>query len=44
MMVLSSLINLALDPLFIFGVGGWEGWGLPGQRGRLPWRFPLGCC
>jgi putative MATE family efflux protein len=30
MMVLSSLVNLVLDPLFIFGVGPWEGLGLPG--------------
>ncbi|MCC5881551.1 MAG: MATE family efflux transporter [Halomonas sp.] len=30
MMVLTSLINLLLDPLLIFGVGPWEGLGLPG--------------
>lgn len=30
MMLLTSLINLALDPLLIFGFGPWEGLGLPG--------------
>ncbi|MGR2737530.1 MATE family efflux transporter [Billgrantia sp. Q4P2] len=30
MMVMTSLINLLLDPLFIFGVGPWAGLGLPG--------------
>lgn len=30
LMVTTSLINLALDPLLIFGVGAWPGLGLPG--------------
>ncbi|HSP57300.1 MAG TPA: MATE family efflux transporter, partial [Halomonas sp.] len=30
MMVITSLINMALDPLLIFGVGSWDGLGLPG--------------
>ncbi len=30
LMVMTSLINLVLDPLLIFGVGSWDGWGLPG--------------
>ncbi|NNC23075.1 MATE family efflux transporter [Salinisphaera sp. USBA-960] len=30
MMVATSLMNLALDPIFIFGVGDWQGFGLPG--------------
>lgn len=30
MMLLTSLINLALDPLLIFGFGPWDGLGLPG--------------
>ncbi|MED5251534.1 MAG: MATE family efflux transporter, partial [Pseudomonadota bacterium] len=42
MMVLSSLINLALDPLFIFGVGGWEGWGLPGAAWATAVAFFVG--
>ncbi|MFP3342136.1 MATE family efflux transporter [Halomonas sp. SIMBA_159] len=42
MMVLSSLINLALDPLFIFGVGGWEGWGLPGAAWATAVAFSVG--
>jgi len=42
MMVLSSLINLALDPLLIFGVGGWEGWGLPGAAWATAVAFSVG--
>ncbi|QFT84779.1 multidrug efflux pump VmrA [Halomonas sp. THAF12] len=30
LMVITSLANLALDPLLIFGVGDWQGLGLPG--------------
>ena len=30
LMVVTSLINLVLDPLLIFGVGDWDGLGLPG--------------
>lgn len=30
LMVLTSLCNLVLDPVLIFGVGGWAGFGLPG--------------
>ncbi|WP_104201921.1 MATE family efflux transporter [Billgrantia saliphila] len=30
MMVVTSLLNLVLDPLLIFGVGNWPGLGLPG--------------
>ena len=30
MMALMSLVNLALDPLLIFGLGPWSGLGLPG--------------
>ncbi|WP_168709178.1 MATE family efflux transporter [Halomonas borealis] len=30
LMVLTSLANLALDPLLIFGIGDWPGLGLPG--------------
>lgn len=30
MMVITSLLNLVLDPLLIFGVGGWDGLGLAG--------------
>lgn len=42
MMVLSSLINLALDPLLIFGVGDWEGWGLPGAAWATAIAFSTG--
>jgi putative MATE family efflux protein len=42
MMVFSSLINLALDPLLIFGVGGWEGWGLPGAAWATVVAFFVG--
>lgn len=42
MMVLSSLINLVLDPLFIFGVGDWEGWGLPGAAWATAIAFSVG--
>lgn len=42
MMVLSSLVNLALDPLLIFGVGGWQGWGLPGAAWATVIAFSVG--
>ncbi|RUR32954.1 MATE family efflux transporter [Vreelandella andesensis] len=42
MMVLSSLINLGLDPLFIFGVGSWQGWGLPGAAWATAIAFSVG--
>ncbi|MBZ5488268.1 MATE family efflux transporter [Halomonas aquamarina] len=42
MMVLSSVANLVLDPLLIFGVGSWEGWGLPGAAWASCIAFTLG--
>ncbi|EHJ91947.1 MATE family efflux transporter [Vreelandella boliviensis] len=42
MMVLSSLVNLVLDPLLIFGVGNWEGWGLPGAAWATAIAFSVG--
>ncbi|MDP4558210.1 MATE family efflux transporter [Halomonas meridiana] len=42
MMVVSSLVNLALDPLFIFGVGSWDGWGLPGAAWATAVAFSVG--
>lgn len=30
LMVTTSLINLVVDPVLIFGIGGWQGLGLPG--------------
>lgn len=41
-MVLSSLINLVLDPLFIFGLGDWQGWGLPGAAWATAIAFAVG--
>lgn len=29
-MIVVALLNIVLDPLFIFGVGAWEGWGIGG--------------
>ncbi|MFG6667384.1 MATE family efflux transporter [Halomonas sp. HNIBRBA4712] len=40
MMVLSSAVNLALDPLLIFGVGSWPGLGLPGAA----WASVIAFC
>ena len=42
MMVLSSAVNLALDPLLIFGVGPWEGLGLPGAAWATTLAFSTG--
>lgn len=41
-MVISSVANLILDPLFIFGVGSWQGWGLPGAAWATCIAFSLG--
>lgn len=42
MMVMTSLINLALDPLLIFGLGGWQGLGLPGAAWATTLAFACG--
>ncbi|WP_447556563.1 MATE family efflux transporter [Vreelandella sp. EE22] len=42
MMVLSSVVNLALDPLLIFGAGSWEGLGLPGAAWATAIAFSVG--
>ncbi len=42
MMVLSSLVNLVLDPLLIFGIGDWEGGGLPGAAWATAIAFSVG--
>ena len=42
MMVVSSGVNLALDPLLIFGIGSWEGWGLPGAAWATTIAFTTG--
>lgn len=41
-MVLTSVINLVLDPLFIFGIGEWDGWGLPGAAWATAIAFSAG--
>ncbi|MGC3873542.1 MATE family efflux transporter [Halomonas sp. GXIMD04776] len=42
MMVLTSLFNLILDPLLIFGIGSWQGLGLPGAAWATTIAFSLG--
>jgi len=42
LMVATSLINLALDPLLIFGVGDWQGLGLPGAAWATIAAFACG--
>ncbi|MCE8034652.1 MAG: polysaccharide biosynthesis C-terminal domain-containing protein [Halomonas sp.] len=42
MMVMTSLVNLVLDPLLIFGVGPWEGLGLPGAAWATAIAFGCG--
>lgn len=42
MMVLTSLLNLILDPLLIFGVGNWDGFGLPGAALASLLAFAIG--
>ncbi|WP_431026428.1 MATE family efflux transporter [Halomonas sp. H5] len=42
LMVVTSLANLVLDPLLIFGLGSWEGWGLPGAAWATVMAFALG--
>ncbi|PMR79329.1 MATE family efflux transporter [Halomonas urumqiensis] len=42
MMVVTSLVNLMLDPLLIFGVGPWEGLGLPGAAWATAIAFSSG--
>ena len=42
MMVLTSLLNLILDPLLIFGVGDWGGFGLPGAALASLLAFAIG--
>lgn len=42
LMVLTSLINLMLDPLLIFGIGDWAGLGLPGAAWATTLAFATG--
>ena len=42
LMVTTSLLNLVLDPLLIFGVGDWGGLGLPGAAWATTAAFTIG--
>lgn len=42
LMVVTSLLNLGLDPLLIFGIGDWSGWGLPGAAWATALAFAIG--
>ncbi|MGQ7249910.1 MATE family efflux transporter [Halomonas sp. V046] len=42
MMVLTSVLNLVLDPLLIFGIGSWPGMGLPGAAWATVVAFAVG--
>ncbi|HSH49186.1 MAG TPA: MATE family efflux transporter [Halomonas sp.] len=42
LMVLTSLVNLILDPLLIFGIGEWQGLGLPGAAWATVLAFGTG--
>jgi len=42
LMVITSLVNLVLDPLLIFGIGPWEGLGLPGAAWATVVAFGVG--
>lgn len=42
LMVITSLVNLTLDPLLIFGIGPWQGLGLPGAAWATTLAFSCG--
>ncbi len=43
-LIISNALNLVLDPLFIFGLGDWDGWGLTGAAIATTTGRSVGVC